>query len=85
MNDSDPTEGIRRAMVAEINSDERKRAELEEEVGRTWTTDELTEEFEVLGFLAPFVRVVRRSDGKPGTMLFKHNPRFYFKFAEDPR
>jgi hypothetical protein len=50
---------------------------------QTWDTAELQQEFEVLGFLAPFVVVKRRSDGKKGTLEFKHSPRVYFGFRED--
>lgn len=50
---------------------------------QTWDTQQLQEDFEVLGFLAPFVVVKRRSDGKKGTLEFKHSPRVYFGFRED--
>ena len=46
--------------------------------GRQWSTAEMTAEFEVEGFAAPFVDVRRRSDGKPGVLEFKHSPRVYF-------
>lgn len=48
--------------------------------GQTWTTEELTRDFVVLGFGAPFVAVRRRSDGVEGTLEFKHSPRIYFNF-----
>lgn len=47
---------------------------------KKWTTDELREEFEVIGFLAPFVVVRRKNDGVKGTLEFTHNPRVYFNF-----
>jgi len=31
--------------------------------GRTWTTDQLQEEFDVLWFSAPYVAVVRKPEG----------------------
>ena len=43
-----------------------------------WTTAEMTAEFDVLGFQAPFVVVRRKSDGKRGTLEFTHSPRTYF-------
>lgn len=58
------------------------KAELEKNNGRVWTTGEMTKEFDVREFLAPFVTVVRRSDGVKGTLMFTHRPRFYFKFKE---
>jgi hypothetical protein len=54
-----------------------------EQAEQTWDTQQLQEDFEVLGFLAPFVVVKRRSDGKKGTLEFKHSPRVYFGFRED--
>ena len=51
--------------------------------GPTWTTRELQQDFEVLGFAAPFVVVRRRSDGAKGSLEFVHDPRIYFNFVED--
>jgi len=47
----------------------------------TWDTDALRRDFEVVGFLAPYVVVARRSDGVKGTLEFTHNPRVYFDFT----
>lgn len=74
---SDPTEGIRRELVHAINSG------VIPPEGREWTTEELTAEFEVIGFLAPFVAVKNKATGKKGTLLFRHNPRVYFGWQED--
>jgi hypothetical protein len=79
---NDPTEGIRREMVKEINADPGSRADLEARYGQVWDTDQLRADFEVLGFMAPFVVVTRRSDGKKGSLEFQHHPRFYFSFSE---
>ena len=46
--------------------------------GPTWTTSEMTAEFEVLGFAAPFVVVRRRDTGERGSLEFVHSPRVYF-------
>jgi hypothetical protein len=48
--------------------------------GQTWTTEELTEQFDVIAFAAPFCKVKRRSDGVEGYLQFKHSPRVYFDF-----
>ena len=48
-----------------------------------WTTQELTRDFTVKGFLSPFVLVIRKEDGKKGTLQFTHSPRVYFDFRED--
>jgi hypothetical protein len=49
----------------------------------TWDTEQMKTDFEVLGFLAPFVVVRRKSDGKNGSLEFTHNPRVYFNWTED--
>lgn len=50
--------------------------------GATWTTEQLREQFEVLGFQAPFVVVRRKADGVRGSLEFTHAPRLYFGWAE---
>jgi hypothetical protein len=80
---SDETEGIRRMMVAEINSAAAERTELEQRLGeRVWSTDELRADFTVEGFMAPMVIVRRKSDGARGTLFFQHDPRYYWGFNE---
>lgn len=49
---------------------------------RLYTTDEVREEYEVLGFQAPFCVVRRKSDGVLGSLRFMHHPRFYYDFQE---
>jgi hypothetical protein len=80
---NDPTEGIRREMVAEINAAPGSREYLEAKHGKVWDTSELQRDFEVLGFLAPCVVVRRRSDSVRGSLMFQHDPRFYFKFQAE--
>lgn len=79
----DSIETARREMTASINSVEGERADLEKRYGKVWNTAELSQEFEVKGFMAPFVVVKRKSDGQVGSLTFQHNPRFYFDFTED--
>ena len=83
MSNIDPTEGIRRALVSDINAVEGSREYWEEKHGQVWDTDELTKEFSVESFFSPFIMVRRLSDGITGTMMFQHSPRFYFGFKED--
>jgi hypothetical protein len=80
----DETEDERRELVAKINAHPLERAQLEAKYGtaNVWDTDELQSVFAVRSFLAPFTIVVRKSDGKTGTLLFQHAPRFYFDFEE---
>ena len=80
---SDITENARRQLVSELNAAPKGRAELEAEHGEVWDTDELGRDFEVKGFLAPFVIVRRRSDDVLGSLMFQHGPRFYFRFLPD--
>jgi hypothetical protein len=51
--------------------------------GKVWDTKELQEDFNVNGFSAPYVVVVRKSDNKVGSLQFSHSPRFYFNWKED--
>lgn len=84
--EADPTEVARLELIAEISAavktdskvEERKR--LEAEHGQIWDTDELTRDFEVEGFMAPFVVVRRKTDGQRGSLLFQGWPRFYWGF-----
>ena len=80
---NDPTENIRRELVKEINSNPNERESLEKLYGQVWDTKELSNDFSVSGFMAPFVIVKRKSDNKAGSLEFQHNPRYYFNFRED--
>jgi hypothetical protein len=77
---SDPTKAIRRERLVEINAAPGSREALEAKHGQVWDTDQLSDEFQVLGFLAPVVVIRRRSDGVKGSLEFQHSPRFYFNF-----
>ena len=79
----DPTEVIRRQEIAEINADPGSREALEAKHGQVWSTQELGTDFDVLGFMAPYVIVRRKSDGTKGSLQFQHDPRFYFNFSAD--
>jgi hypothetical protein len=78
----DETETMRRQMVDQINRNPKTREELERDFGKVWAIQELTQDFEVKGFLAPFAIVKRKQDGKMGSLLFQHHPRFYFSWEE---
>ena len=79
---SDPTEAIRREEVAEINAAPGSREALAAKHGQVWSTQELGVDFDVLGFMAPYVIVRRKSDGAKGSLQFQHDPRFYFNFQK---
>ena len=57
-----------------------ERKELQKEYGRLWSTDELTSDFRVLSFQAPFVIVEDKKFGVKGTLMFQPMPRFYFQW-----
>jgi hypothetical protein len=79
---------LRKFLVAGMNgltrgkTEEEARAELVDQYGadNVWDTAQVTEAFEIEGFMAPFVVARRRSDGVRGSMAFTHMPRFYFDF-----
>lgn len=74
----DQTENIRRIEQAVINHTPAEALPEEQ-----WTTQQLQEEFDVLGFMAPYIVVQRKSDGQKGSLMFKHSPRVYFNWQED--
>jgi len=71
---------IRQLLAEEVNSDPTITPENLEE---SWTTEQVREQFEVIGFMAPFVVVRRKSDGVMGSLMFKHSPRVYFGWQAD--
>jgi hypothetical protein len=50
------------------------------EVKTEWSTEELTQEFKVLGFAHGYCAVKRKSDGVKGSLDFEGRPRKYFGF-----
>jgi hypothetical protein len=80
---SDPTESIRKEMMVKINAEPGSREALEAEHGQVWDTNQLREDFDVIGFAAPLIVVRRKTDGKRGSLFFQHNPRFYFNFQPE--
>jgi hypothetical protein len=79
----DPTEQARRERMVELNPGTPDRAALEAKYGQVWDTEELSRDFEVLGFQAPFVVVRRKEDMTVGSLEFQHHPRFYFNWKAD--
>ena len=78
----DSTEQARRELVQEVNQDT-ERTKLDEKYGEVMTTSEMRLLYDVEGFLAPFIVCRRKSDGKRGTLMFSHSPRYYFSWQED--
>ena len=76
----DETENVRRQMADDLNK-LTAREDLESQYGQVWNTEELSRDFSVEGFLAPFVLVTRKADGVRGSLMFQHMPRFYFSFT----
>lgn len=81
---NDPTEAVRRVATLFVNAEQSPRADYEAEygAGNVFDRDELTAQFVVESFAAPFVGVTRKSDGRRGTLCFRHRPRLYFDFQE---
>ena len=85
----DETEQIRRNRLAVINravasrDAEAERKRLEAQYGQVWDAAQLAQDFEFLGFMAPYVVVQRRPDGCKRSLEFQHSPRFYFNFVLD--
>ena len=77
---TDPTEDIRKQMLAEINAAPGSREYLEAQARASLEHSELSDDFEVIGFTAPLVVVRRKSDGQKGSLMFQASPRFYFSF-----
>jgi hypothetical protein len=75
----DATESIRREMI----ESGQPAADLAASADRRWSVDELRADFDVIGFMAPFVVVRRRSDGVKGALEFTHSPRTYFNWQQD--
>lgn len=76
----DSTETIRRQMVVEANFEPGSREALEAQHGQVWDTQQMQQDFEAIGFMAPFIVVRRKCDGRKGSLTFQHNPRFYYEF-----
>jgi hypothetical protein len=76
---TDTTEQIRRDMI----TSGQPAADLAADTGQKWTTAELRRDFEVLGYMAPFVVVRRRGDGLVGSLEFTASPRVYFGWKPD--
>lgn len=82
---TDSTEPLRRSQWARLNAAPASRDVLAAEHGQVWDTEELVQDFEVLGFLAPYCVVRRRADNQLGSLAFQHDPRLYFAWVPDPR
>ena len=81
----DHTEAFRRQAAKKLNDVEGSREYLEKQPGKIWSTTELAKEFEVIGFMAPFVVVKNLETGERGSLFFQDIPRYYFNFRSDNR
>jgi hypothetical protein len=75
-------EQSRRLRLEEINVQPRTRPELEAKYGRVWDTEELKAEFEIVAFIAPYIALRYRSNGRLASLEFQHAPRFYFNLVD---
>ncbi len=79
MSTEEKLEDLRRAMLRQGVP----ASDLAKYQGEVWDTESLQRDFDVKGFMAPFVMVERRSDGTRGTLEFVHSPRVYFAWQPD--
>ncbi len=80
---NDPSETIRRELTTAINNVEGSREYLSQKHGQIWDTNELQQEFNVLGFASPLIIAKRKCDGVRGTLFFQASPRYYFGFSPE--
>jgi hypothetical protein len=76
---ADPAAGVRQRLAATVAAD------LAADTGPRWDTEQMTADFDVVGFLAPFVVVRRKSDQVLGTLMFTGTPRVYFGWQQDQK
>ena len=81
--DTEIAEELRLGKLVALNIEPVDRTMLEQRYGEVWNAVQLGRDFQVLGFMAPFVVVRRKSDNKTGSLEFQHHPRFYFNWRED--
>lgn len=67
----------------QINGAPKNRAELEETEERVWDSDEVRDDFDIVGFKAPFAMAIHIDTNTSGTLLFQDNPRYYFGWNPD--
>ena len=79
----DAAEEIRRHEVARLNRRMQDRDTLEQVYGQVWDTEELWDQFDILGFRAPYVVVRDLDTGEKGSLKFQHDPRYYFAWKAD--
>jgi len=74
------TAAFRKAIVPEMPAELAKAQAAGEP---TWDSKQFLDEFTPLGFMAPFVAVVRKADQVKGSLQFTHSPRVYFGWQAD--
>jgi hypothetical protein len=67
--DKETTEAVKLALQAQFGDE-------------VLNTAEMQEKYQVIGFGGGLCVVVRKSDGKRGSLDFTHMPRFYHSFQE---
>jgi len=80
MTNIDPTEDVRRALIVETPHLVQQEIDAGREV---WDSAAVRLDFDITGFMAPFVTATRKSDGQKGTLMFTHSPRFYFSWVPE--
>ena len=72
---------LRKLEQLKLNSEAAERNVLESRYSQVWNPEELQRDYEVEGFAAPYVVVIRKEDKVKGSLAFQHSPRYYFDFS----
>lgn len=82
--DNDTLRAILQNQYGRLEAGEARTA-LEAAYEKVWNDAELAEQFEVSNVEPPYLHVIDKQSGQPGTVLYLDSPRFYFLFnAEHP-
>jgi hypothetical protein len=54
---------------------------IEIDINESYTTEEVTEAFDIESFLAPFCFATKKSTGEKGSLAFIHMPRIYYAWS----
>lgn len=78
------SEAHERDRIAErINDFPADRCCLEREHGKVWDDKQVLVDFDIIGHARPVAVVMRKVDGRLGSLYYQDAPRFYWGFVED--
>lgn len=74
----------RRKKARTIVPPPRTRAELQQEFGQVWDTQQLAHDFVITSIIGSTVVVRRKADDVVGTLSYQRNPPLYYRFIQAP-